>query len=226
LPFHRPDTDIVRRTPQIAEENGCVLGILVSSAEFRYVWPEWATVKMRIALARTLRGLAQLVRFPATSAASDAERSAAEKLRGELAGELNGLLRLSELAALEGAEPTAAKSLSPEKGRRLTEGAQEIYLTAAILASESSVDDWSSLDAAARSADLASRGSVSEQLSRVGDAAEAGRLPEGLGGDGKRDVRVPDSVKGERGPLVRQLMEQTSHVVALASDRWQPEPAR
>jgi len=203
---------------------GIVLGILVMSIVFRFVWPESAAVKMRAALARMLRRLVQLVRIPEGS--PGVEPAAVTKLRSDVAGDLNGVLRLSELAALEGVEPGWARGPSPEKGRRIAEGAQEIYLTAAILASEPSLDDWSRLDTAARSADLASRGAVSEQLSRVGDAAEAGRLLEDLGGDGKRDIPLPDSGKGERGPLVRQLMEQTSRVVALAADPRELEPAR
>ena len=210
-----PDTDFDKIRDRVV---GIVLGIVVSSTVFRFVWPEWASVKMRVALARTLRGLARLVVIPATSPLPEAERSRAETLRGEVAGDLNGLLRLSELAALEGTEPTAAKSLSPEKARRLTEGAQEVYLTAAILASGASVDDWSRLDAAAQSADLAARGAVAEQLRRAADAAEAGPLPEGIARGATRDIPMLDSGKGERLPLTRRLRERTEHVHALAFD--------
>ena len=199
---------------------GIVLGILVSSTVFRYVWPEWAIVKMRVALVQMLRRLAQLVRIPSTSPPPppEAERTALEKLRGDLPGNLNGILGLSELAALEGAEPSAAKGISPAKARRITEGAQEIYLTAAILASEAGLEEWSRLDADGRTGDLAARGAASERLNRAADAVESGRLPEGAARDSERDVRMLDSGKGERLPLVRRLAERTEGVFALASD--------
>ncbi len=211
-----PDTDFDSARNRVV---GILLGIVVSSTVFRYVWPEWAIVKMRVALVRMLRRLAQLVRIPATSPPppQDAERDAAEKLRGDLPGDLNGILGLSELAALEGAEPLAAKGISPEKARKITEGAQEIYLTAAILAGEAGLEEWSRLDAAAQSADLAARGAVAEHLSRTADAAEAGRIPESVARDAKRGVPMPDSGDEERLPLVRRLVEGSQRVVALTS---------
>jgi len=186
---------------------------------FRYIWPEWAIVKMRGVLARTLRGLAQLVRIPATSPPPlrDAEKTAAEKLRRDLPGDLNGILRLTELAALEAAGPREAKGISPEKARKIAEGAQEIYLTAAILASDAGLEEWSRIDAAARSADQAARGIVSERLSRAADAVEAGRLPEAVARDAKRNVPIPDSGDEERLPLVRRLVERTERAVVIAS---------
>jgi multidrug resistance protein MdtO len=211
-----PDTDFDTIRNRLV---GIVLGILVSSTVFRYIWPEWAIVKMRGVLARTLRGLAQLVRIPATSPPPlrDAEKTAAEKLRRDLPGDLNGILRLTELAALEAAGPREAKGISPEKARKIAEGAQEIYLTAAILASDAGLEEWSRLDAAARSADQAARGIVSERLSRAADAVEAGRLPEAVARDAKRNVPIPDSGDEERLPLVRRLVERTERAVVIAS---------
>ena len=218
-----PNTDFDSARDRVV---GIVLGILVSSAVFRYVWPESAIVKMRVALAGMLRRLAQLVRIPATSPPPDAERAAAEKLRGELPGDLNGILGLSELAALEVTGPPAGDGLSPEKARRITERAQEIYLTAAILAGETGLEEWSRLGAVAQSVDLAARGAVAEQLSLAADAAEAGRAPEGAARYATRGVRMSDSANGERLPLVRRLVERTERAVALASDGRQLELVR
>ncbi len=195
---------------------GIVLGILVMSTVFGLVWPETATVRMRVALARMLRRLAQLVRIPA--GAPDVDGAAVAKLRSDVAGDLNGILRLSELAALEGADSRGGPGLSPERGRRITEGAQEVYLTAAILASEAGCEEWSGLDAAAQSGDLASRTAVSEQLSRIADAAETGRMREGATRDAKQGIPMPDFGKGVRLPLVRRLVDETELVVALATN--------
>ena len=210
-----PDTDFDTIRNRIV---GIVFGIIVSSTVFRYVWPEWAIVKMRVALAQMLRRLAQLVRIPATSPPPDAERAAAETLRGDLTGDLNNILGLSELAALEGTEPLAEDGFSPEKARRIAEGAQEIYLTAAILAGEAGLEEWSRLDAAAQSADLAARGGISDHLRRAADAAEAGRMPEGVARGMTRDVPILDSGKGDRLALTRRLTERTERVLALAFD--------
>jgi multidrug resistance protein MdtO len=195
---------------------GIVLGIIVSSVVFRYVWPESAIAKMRVVLARMLHGLAQFVRIPAIFPLPEAERAAAEKLRGDLAANLNGILGLSELAALEATGSPAGDGISPERARKITEGAQEIYLTAAILAGETGLEAWSRLDAAAQSADLASRSAVSERLRQEADAIEAGRIPEGVARDARKSVPMPDSGKGERLPLVRRLVEGSQRVVALA----------
>ena len=191
---------------------GIVLGILVSSAVFRFVWPERAMVKMRVALARMLDGLAQFVRIPATSppVPSAADKAALEKLRRELTGDLNGLLRLSELAVLEGAASPAATGLSPMTARRITEGAQEIYLTAALLAGEVGLEDWSRLDASAQSADLATRGAVAERLGRAAEAIEAGGPAQGVTRDDETEIRMLDSGGGPRSPLVRRLAERTA----------------
>lgn len=205
---------------------GIVLGIVVSSVVFRYVWPESAIAKMRVVLARMLHGLAQLVRIPAISPPPEAERAAAEKLRGELAGNLDGILGLSELAALEATGSPAGDGISPERARKITERAQAVYLTAAILAGEAGREEWSRLDAASQSADLASRSALSERLRQEADAIETGRRPEGDARDARRQIPTPHSEKGERLPLVRMLVERGQRVVALASGRRQPEPAR
>jgi multidrug resistance protein MdtO len=194
---------------------GIVLGIVVASAVFRSIWPESAAGKLRVALVRMLRALAQLVRIPAVS--PEIDRAAEEKLRVGLAGDLNGILRLSELVAVEGTEHAAAEALSPEKARKIAEESQEIYLTASILAAEAGVEAWSRLDATAQSADLARRDGASEQLCRAADAVEAGGIPMGVARDAKRDVPMPDSGNGERFPLVRRLSEGAERVVGLAS---------
>jgi hypothetical protein len=209
-----PDTDFDTTRDRIV---GIVFGIIVSSAVFRYVWPESAIVKMRVALARMLRRLAQLVRIPATSPPPDAERAAAEKLRGDLAGDLNGLFRLSELAAFEGTGPPMGEGLSPEKARKVAEEAQEIYLTAAILASDAEIEEWSRLDAATQSTDLVSRDAVAERLGRAADAAEARRPSLGLAR--AAGAPLPDSETGERFPLVRELVDGTERIFALAFRR-------
>jgi multidrug resistance protein MdtO len=196
---------------------GIFLGILVSSAVFRSIWPESAADKLRVALARMLRGLAQLVRLP--GAPPDDDQAAGEKLRNGVAGDLNGILRLSELTAVEGTEHPAAEVLSPEKARKIAEESQEIYLNASILASEAGFEAWSRLDATARSGDLDRRIGASEQLRRAADAVEAGRRPGGVDRGAKRDDPIPDSGNGERFPLVRRLSEGADRVVALAFNR-------
>jgi multidrug resistance protein MdtO len=195
---------------------GIVLGIVVMSVVFRFLWPETAALKMRAAIARMLRRLGELVRIPA--ALPDVDGAAAEKLHREVAADLNGILRLSELAALEGTEPGAGGGLSPESGRRAAEAAQEIYVTAAVLAGEVGREEWSGLDAAARSADLKSRTKVSGRLDQAADIADAGRMPQGLAGAAERDLAAPDPAGGERLPLVRRLVERTERVAALTSD--------
>src|SRR5262249_47337770 len=57
---------------------GIVLGIVVMSAVFGLIWPETAALKMRVALVRMLRRLAQLVRIPAATPGVD--QAAVEKL--------------------------------------------------------------------------------------------------------------------------------------------------
>jgi multidrug resistance protein MdtO len=192
---------------------GIVLGILVMSAVFGLVWPETATLKMRAAIARMLRRLAQLVRIPA--GAPDIDRAAVEKLRTDVAGDLSGILRLSELAALEDTDSIGGAGLSPQEGRRITEGAQEVYLTAAVLAGEAGLDDWSRLDASGQAADLAARSAVAQQLGGAADAIESGSPPVAVAT--RMDVRLDDSETGERAPLVRRLVERTAAVVRLAS---------
>jgi multidrug resistance protein MdtO len=181
---------------------GIVLGICVMSIVFRFVWPETATLKMRAALVRMLRGLAQLVRVPA---GSSVEAAATARLRSDVSSGLNGLLRLSELAALEGDDSAGARGSSPQRARRLAEGSQQIYVTAAVLAGEAGLEDWSRLDADERAADLAARSAVAEGIGELADVAEDRSPVADAAVPARTGVLPPDT--GARAALVRRLVE-------------------
>jgi hypothetical protein len=168
---------------------GIVLGIVVMSVVFRFVWPETAARQDAGRIARMLRRLGRA--RPDSGGPSGRRGCRGGEAQREVAGDLNGILRLSELAALEGTEPGAGEGLSPESGRRVAEAAQEIYVTAAVLAGEVGREEWSGLDAAARSADLKSRSQVSGRLDQAADTADAGRMPRGLAGAAERDLAAP-----------------------------------
>src|SRR5271170_2440576 len=105
-----PDTDFNTIRDRLV---AIVLGIIVSSAVFRYLWPERAVDRLRATLARVLRNLSKLLPIPKIGASIEAEGKTVDKIRGEITKDLDDTLRLSELIVFENSKTDAPDSLSP-----------------------------------------------------------------------------------------------------------------
>src|ERR1051325_6346930 len=129
--------------------NGVVvilLGVVVTSVVFHYLWPERASDKLRTTLARALRNLDRLVRVPNPCASLETEKRTARELRSEITKDLDWARHLSELAVLEGDEPSRQGGLSVSELAGMVERAQTIYVTATVLTGETELEKWTRID--------------------------------------------------------------------------------
>ena len=78
---YKPGTDFDTIRDRLV---GIVLGLVVSTVVFHYIWPEHAVDRLRAALARALRNLARLLVIPGIGATIETERQAAAQLRSEI----------------------------------------------------------------------------------------------------------------------------------------------
>jgi len=203
-----PDTDFDTIRDRLV---GIVLGILVSTAVFRCLWPELAVERLRATLSRALRNLASLLLIPALGAKFDAERKAIEGLRGEIGKELDETVRLAELAALESSEVLDRENLAPSELEDISEHAQVIYLIATTLTGEVEFEAWRRMDAKAKGADAALRVGVAGQLCRTALFVEKG---ESLSAAGFASPLTPREDEIEQIPeegrrrLLRRLVQE------------------
>ena len=190
---------------------GIVLGILVSSAVFRYIWPEKAIAQLRTTLARTLRSLARLIMIPQIDAPIEMESKAAADLRGKLMKNLDNALHLSELTLFEGDKTDGPPELSPSSLQAIAEQAQAISLISTALLTETELAEWQRLKHPAREAEIALRANIAKKLESSANFLETGQPAEAVdfGPELTNLNRVAVQVEGnDRIRLLRGLVEQ------------------
>jgi uncharacterized membrane protein YccC len=151
---------------------GIVLGIVVSSVVFRFVWPERASDRLRATLARAWRALARLAAVPAVGASVPDETRRAEALRRSIGKDLDEARSLAELSAFEGDPGGDEDRPSPAALRSLVDRAQAIGLTTSVLAGGAELAEWTRLDAPAQEAEAALRSGLAARLVAEADRAE------------------------------------------------------
>ena len=157
---------------------GIVLGIVVSTAVFHYIWPEGALSQLRTTLTRALRNLARLVLIPKIGAPVEMESKAAVDLRGKLTKDLDTSLRLSELATFEGEGNLPGPS--PFSLLAIAENAQVVYLISMTLSTETELAEWQRLEPSTQEAEMALRAGAAEKLEGIATSLESG-LQSGTG---------------------------------------------
>jgi multidrug resistance protein MdtO len=203
-----PDTDFDTIRDRLV---GIALGILVSSAVFRYLWPELAVERLRATLSKALRNLASLLLIPGIGAKLDEERKAIEGLRGEIGKGLDETARLAELAGLESSEGLDRENSAPFGLEDIGEHAQAVYLIATTLTGEVEFEAWRRMDAKAKGADAALRVGIADQLRRVALFVEKGEL---LGAAGLasaltvREEEIEQIPEEDRRRLLRRLIQE------------------
>jgi multidrug resistance protein MdtO len=190
---------------------GIVLGILVTSTIFHFIWPESAMSQLKTTLSRVLRHLAQFLLIPKMEAPIEMEHKAAVDLRGKLTKDLDGALRLSELALFEGSETDGPPGLSPSSLQAIAEQAQAACLIGTALSTETELAEWQRLGQPAQEAETALRTSVAKKLEGIATFVESGQPSET--GDFESALAnlnriVAPSEGNERVRLLRGLVEQ------------------
>jgi multidrug resistance protein MdtO len=190
---------------------GIVLGIVVSSVVFRFLWPERASDRLRAALARALRALSRLALVPVVEASVPEEAQRAEALRRAIGKDLGEAAGLAELAAFEGEADDAPDRPSTAALRTLMERAQALSLSTSVLAGDAELREWTRLDQPAQLAEAALRTVVAGRLDAAADLAEGKRRAEPAGldahlGDWRR--AVAGAAGNDRLRLVDRLVRQ------------------
>jgi len=190
---------------------GILLGILVSSLVYRFLWPERASDRLRATLARALRALSRLALVPAVGASLPEEAKRAEVLRREIGKDLDMAGHLEELSAFEGEAADEPEPPSTAALRTLMGQAQALSLSTSALAGEAELVEWTRLDAPAQSAEAALRTEVARRLSAAADVVEGRRVAE----PGELDARLGDwkwaaagAAGNDRIRLVERLVRQ------------------
>ena len=194
---------------------GIVLGVIVSSIVFHYIWPEHAIDRLRATLARVLRNLSGLLLIPKIGASVQAEKVAADKVRGEITKDLDNTLRLSELIVFENAKTDTPYSLSPSAIERLSSHTQALCLMTTALMGETKLEEWQRLETRVQQAETVLRMSAAERLQRVAAFIETGQPPKPndmasiFATWNHTVVRMADN---DRPRLVRRLVEEIQHL--------------
>ena len=205
---YAPGTDFDKIRDRLV---GIILGIIVSSIVFRYIWPERARDRLRAVIGRVLRALADLVRFPVPGASPGGTTAEVSHLHGGIASDLDDAVRLTELASLE--EPTfdPTEYLSSRQLGGMVRHAQAVFLIGNLLTSAPELDEWAHLPVATQNAEAALRDGAAIQLSRVADLVNA--TPSPLPNVEKNDMAAIDPPERARAAnhrlyLLRRLTEQ------------------
>jgi multidrug resistance protein MdtO len=156
---------------------GIVLGIFVSAIVFRYIWPEHAVDRLRLALAQAFRNLAKLLLVPETSESDDDRRKTAGTLAFEITKNLDQALRFSELAKFELADEPEPDSPSVSDLENATHQAEAASVIASTLAGDAEFIQWQRLDPPAREAEARLRAEIAKRINESAISFESGARP-------------------------------------------------
>jgi hypothetical protein len=191
---------------------GIVLGIVVSSIVFHYIWPERAGDQFRASLARTLRDLARLLLVP-SAGDPQMEQQAVSRLRGEITKEFDNVRGLSGLAAFE-AETDRVTGFPVSRLEAMVHDAQGLYVVAASLSGETALKEWARVETSSKEAEATLRANAAEELRRVANFVESGRRQESEleASPSKWEQATNQTMRDDRPRLVKQLVAQVQHL--------------
>jgi len=190
---------------------GIVIGIIVSSLVFHYIWPEHAIDGLRSTLARLLRTLAKLLALPKAGVSVALEQADINKMRGDITRDLDNTLKLSELTTFEHPVSSGCPGLTPARLEEMVAHSESLCLMTTILIGRTKLEEWERLSAPAQQAEDALRARVGERLQQVATFVETGRklVPDNAHASFEAWEEKVASVTGNDRPrLVRRVLEQ------------------
>ena len=212
----KPDTDFVKIRDRIV---GIILGIIVSTLVFKYLWPERATDQLRERLASTIRNLSRLITSPRPQESFAMTNQEAASLRGEINKNIDDTLRLSELAAFEAEEDGPPGLITVYSMKSLISTTQSLFLTASLLSSESCMSEWERSHGPVRQAESELRNAVAAELDRTAAALMDGKRLGGINLDRPLQLwntaaaELPAEIAGpHRSELLRRLVTQMAQL--------------
>lgn len=194
------DLDVIR--DRVA---GIVLGIVVVSAVFRYLWPERVIDRLRATLATCLRNLACLVAIPHRGQPEESFTKESMHLCADVTGNIDKCVRLAELTMFE----------DPEADHRrhsiVLEAVQDLYLAAAGLTSKAACMDWKLLSDEIQLRDEELRKMVAGRLEAAASGIQNDSLSDFQDFESQRTIQYSsaDLSATGRAALLRTLLAQT-----------------
>jgi multidrug resistance protein MdtO len=190
---------------------GIVLGIIVSSIVFRYVWPEHAIDGLRATLTRVLNNLGKLLLRPRTGTTIEAEKKVSEPLETAITRDLDNMLRLSELVAIENMVISDQQGPSLSALERMTADTQALCLMTDILLEHTKLEEWQRLSPPVQEAEIALRSSAARQLQHMAAYVETGHCPKSVeleSAFAEWNRIAPPQAENDRPRLVRRVIDQ------------------
>jgi uncharacterized membrane protein YccC len=209
----QPDVNLTTIRDRVV---GILLGILVSTIIFRYIWPEHAADQLRATLARVLRTLSQLVCVPQAGSTLETNADKMKLLHADLSKNLDSIHVLSEQAVVENVMFDNPKNLSSTLLEHITTHVQALSLITTALLRRTKLEEWHLLNQAVQASEAELRVAVADYFQRVADSVERVRsLPSGnlQSAFAKWNLSVAGIVKNDRPRLVRRLVNQAQDFI-------------
>jgi multidrug resistance protein MdtO len=169
-----PGTDFDTIRDRVA---GIVLGIFVSAIVFRYIWPEHAVDRLRLALVKVFRNIAKLLLAPETRMSDADRKKTVGTITSEITKNLDQALRFSELARFELADEPEPGSLSISDLENATHQGEAASVIASSLAKDAEFIQWQQLDPSAQEAEARLRAAIADQFTQVAVSLESAARP-------------------------------------------------
>jgi uncharacterized membrane protein YccC len=162
---YAPDTDLDNVRNRVI---GILLGLIVTGLVFKYIWPERTIDRLRSALRRTLRQLAQFLEIPRPQASIEAAKTESQARIEETAKGFEQARRYAELTQFEFEESPDREQTSLGNLESTLSRAEEVFGVATSLGSERAWDEWQQLTPAAKIAESELRDFAAKRIERVG----------------------------------------------------------
>ncbi len=172
LQGYAPDTDLGNVRDRVV---GILLGLIVMTFVFQYIWPERAIDRLRdIILRQALPQLAKLLVIPSPGTPVNEAKPKAEALVAEISRELEQAQRQAELTNFEINEPRLRESVSSGHLETLLSRAEHVLTLATSLTSDSAWREWQQMPPDAQEAESELRNAMARRFERAanGDATE------------------------------------------------------
>ena len=158
---YAPDTDLTKVRDRVV---GILLGLIVVTFVFQYVWPERAMDRLRDLLRQALPQLARLLVIPSPGTPVTEARPRAVALIAEISRELEKARRQAEVMSLEINEPRLRESISSNDLETMLSRAEHLFALATALTSDSAWQEWQQMPPEAQAAESVLRNAIARRV--------------------------------------------------------------
>jgi uncharacterized membrane protein YccC len=211
LQGYAPDTDLHAVRDRVV---GILLGLIVMTLVFQYVWPERAIDRLRDLLRQALPKLAKLLVIPSPGTPVKEAKPKAEAFIAEISRELEQARREAELTGFEIDEPRPGGSVSSGHLETILPRVEHVSALATSLTSDSAWQEWQQMPSDAQAAESELRNAVARRFERAANGERAGDadadLPLAFARWTETTQRL--SLEGSRITLVSQIATEAQYL--------------